>query len=165
MCLQKSEILHAFSKINILMTLAEGGAVSTRHLLQLCKLNPYLCMIMRWEVSGSPSQVEKQVCVECIKVIISLKSQLMEELKGLRWWKVIPNSWKEITLKEEGFPSWLRYSQSMGKLEPACFEQLQSKRDVQSFFSVIWEQNFQPHPHTTTPSLHSHHCSIYEHSR
>jgi len=42
------------------------GVVSTRHLLLLCKLNPYLCLLM----SISP-RVEKQVYVERIKVTVN----------------------------------------------------------------------------------------------
>ena len=48
------------------MVLKERGFVSTRHLLLLCKLNPYLCLLM----SISP-RVEKQVYVERIKVTVN----------------------------------------------------------------------------------------------
>lgn len=61
-----------------------GAVISTQHSLHLCKLSPYLYMLMRWEVSNTTFQRgEKQICMEGIKVIILLESQLIEELKGL----------------------------------------------------------------------------------
>ena len=87
------------------------GVYFHQALLHLCKLNPYSCMLMRWEVSNHPSHpVEKQVRMECIKGIILLTSQLVKELKRLHRCEVIHNTLKETKLKEERFPLPPKYS-------------------------------------------------------
>lgn len=79
--------------------------------------------------------MEKPVLMECIKIIILLKSQLTEELKGLHECEAIHNTLEEIKLKGERLSLPLTYCQSVSELKPTSSE-LCSDRDVSGIFKL-----------------------------